>query len=98
MTVPDDTRRAHLRVYGRVQGVYFRVSTREQALALGLCGWVRNRRDGTVEIVAEGSLAAVDALCAWAESGPTHARVDRMERMDSEPVGVGDDFVVRPTV
>ena len=97
MTASDGTCRAHLRVYGRVQGVYFRASTQEQARALALRGWVRNRRDGTVEAVVEGPVAAVEALCAWAEQGPTHARVDRVERVDSEPVGLGDDFVVRPT-
>ena len=89
--------RSHLRVYGRVQGVYFRVSTKRQADGLGLVGWVRNRRDGTVEVVCEGPSAAVDALCAWAARGPLHARVDHVERCDSEPVGLTGAFAVRPT-
>ena len=94
----DAMRRAHLRVYGRVQGVYFRASTKQQADALGLSGWVRNRRDGTVELVVEGPLPAVESLCRWAASGPPMAQVDLLEREDSDPVGPGDGFVVRPTV
>lgn len=90
--------RAHLRVFGRVQGVYFRATTRQQAQTLGLSGWVRNRRDGTVELVCEGAAPAVDALCAWAEHGPPAAHVEYVERMDSTPVGLADGFVVRPTV
>ncbi|MBO85384.1 MAG: acylphosphatase [Deltaproteobacteria bacterium] len=89
--------RAHLRVYGRVQGVYFRVCTQREAQALGLVGWVRNRRDGTVEVVCEGAPAAVDALCVWAEQGPPTARVEFVERSDSAPVGLTGAFAVRPT-
>ena len=63
-------------VSGRVQGVFFRVSTREQAQLLGLSGHVRNLADGRVEVVASGGQAAVEALQAWLWQGPPHAQVD----------------------
>lgn len=95
---PSKHRRAHLRVYGRVQGVFFRATAQEEADRLGLAGWVRNRRDGSVELVAEGPIEALERLCAWARQGPVHARVDEVERVDSEPVGLEPGFVVRPSV
>ena len=57
--------RVHIVVLGKVQGVYFRQSTRQQALALGVSGWVRNRNDGSVEVVAEGPEAAIERFVAW---------------------------------
>lgn len=63
-------------VSGRVQGVWFRGSTRQKALALGLAGWARNLPDGRVEVVASGPARDVDTLCAWLHHGPTLARVD----------------------
>ena len=71
--------RAHLRIRGRVQGVCYRASTEDQALRLGLRGWVRNRRDGSVEAVAEGPTAAIDAFVAWCRQGPPAARVSDVE-------------------
>jgi acylphosphatase len=62
-------------VAGRVQGVFFRVSTREQAQRLGLSGSVRNLPDGRVEVVACGGQAAIEALQAWLWKGPAHAQV-----------------------
>lgn len=97
MPPSSSVQRVHLRVFGRVHGVYFRASTQERALSLGLAGWVRNRRDGTVELVAEGPVAALESLCAWAAHGPTHARVECVERDDSDPVGLEPGFVIRPT-
>jgi acylphosphatase len=70
----------HLRISGRVQGVGFRHALHAQALAHGLTGWVRNRRDGTVEAVLQGESAAVDAVLAWARRGPPAARVDGVAR------------------
>lgn len=67
------------RVRGRVQGVWFRASTRREAEALGLRGWVRNEPDGSVSGVAQGEDAAVDALVAWLHRGPSGARVDAVE-------------------
>ena len=88
----------HLTISGRVQGVYFRQSTRTEALAHGISGWVRNRSDGTVEIVAEGSESALEKLVAWCAVGPEMAIVDSIERIDEEPAGIPEGFDVRPTV
>jgi len=63
------------RVSGRVQGVFFRASAREQARALGLCGWVRNLADGSVEAVASGSPEALAAFASWLAEGPPRAQV-----------------------
>jgi acylphosphatase len=68
----------HLKVSGRVQGVGYRDALREQALANGITGWVRNRRDGTVEAILQGDAAAVDAVIAWARRGPPAASVSRL--------------------
>src|SRR5947207_436239 len=69
----------HLRVTGRVQGVGYREARRSEALARGIAGWVRNRRDGSVEAVLQGSNAATDALITWARRGPPAARVAGVE-------------------
>ncbi len=65
----------HLIISGRVQGVGFRYSMLAEAERLGVTGWVRNRRDGTVEAVVDGDPADVAAMVKWANSGPTGARV-----------------------
>lgn len=64
-----------LRIRGRVQGVGFRDALRREALARGCTGWVRNRRDGSVEALVEGEDAAVEAVIAWAGQGPPAASV-----------------------
>jgi acylphosphatase len=69
----------HLRIVGRVQGVGYRDALRREALARGVSGWVRNRRDGSVEALVQGSAEAVDALIAWARRGPPAARVQDVE-------------------
>lgn len=66
----------HLIVTGRVQGVFYRAATREQGEQLGLAGWVRNRRDGSVEAHVQGPAPQVDALVEWCRGGPPSARVD----------------------
>jgi acylphosphatase len=63
-------------VTGKVQGVFFRQSTRLEAKRLGLKGSARNLADGSVEVWAQGSAAALDALHRWLKRGPPHARVD----------------------
>ena len=73
------SKRLRLRVHGKVQGVFFRASTRDEARRLGLRGWVRNCEDGTVELLVDGPNDAVDALHRWAQTGPTHARVDDLQ-------------------
>jgi acylphosphatase len=67
--------RVHLKVCGRVQGVYFRASTVEQARRLGLLGWVMNCADRSVEVVAEGETAQLEKLIHWCRSGPAGAQV-----------------------
>ena len=71
--------RVHLSIRGRVQGVFFRASTLDQAQRLGLTGWVRNRADGSVEAVAEGSRNKVEAFIAWCQAGPSGARVQDVD-------------------
>jgi acylphosphatase len=90
--------RVHLVIHGRVQGVYYRASTQEVAQRLSLSGWVRNRSDGTVELVAEGPSDRVQELVEWCNHGPTLARVERIERFATEPIGLDGGFHVRPTL
>ncbi len=75
-------RRVRLEIYGRVQGVFYRASTRDKSRQLRLSGWVKNRSDGSVEAVVEGANDAVDELIQWAHEGPSNARVDRVEITD----------------
>jgi acylphosphatase len=76
-------------VAGRVQGVWFRESCRREAERMGVTGWVRNLGDGRVEIDAQGSRAAVDALVAWAHEGPRLATVESVT-VDLLPVEAPD--------
>lgn len=71
---------ARFLVRGKVQGVWFRAATREQALALGLVGHARNLPDGAVEVVAYGPTGAIDQLEAWLASGPPLAKVAGVSR------------------
>lgn len=68
----------HAIVHGRVQGVFFRVHTREQALELGLSGWVRNNPDGTVELIAQGDKKSLVLLNRWLKRGPPYANVEEV--------------------
>ena len=70
-----DKVRAHAIISGRVQGVFFRMETKQAADRLGVFGWVRNRRDGTVEALFEGDRDRVDAVVEWCKEGPGHAQV-----------------------
>ncbi len=87
--------RRHILVSGRVQGVWYRVTTRQKALALGLVGWVRNLPDSRVEIVAEGTLAQLDELVSWCRRGPSLARVSDAGFTVEEPSGEFSAFEVR---
>ena len=69
-------------VSGRVQGVFFRAGTRDQALALGLSGHALNRPDGSVEVLACGGAAALDALHAWLQRGTPAAQVESVQRTE----------------
>jgi acylphosphatase len=81
----------HLLITGRVQGVFYRESMRREAERLGVTGWVRNRRDGGVEAVAQGKEDAVEALIAWCRSGPPAARVEDVAVSPAEGVFTGFD-------
>lgn len=72
---------ARFLIEGRVQGVFFRASTREQARRLGLAGIARNLADGRVEVIAAGEAEAIETLAGWLHHGPPQARVDRVERL-----------------
>ena len=75
----DDYESRHFRITGRVQGVFFRDSTRQVAQNLKVTGYARNVADGSVEVLACGSRDAVQRLAEWLQTGPPHARVDDVE-------------------
>jgi len=79
-------------VRGRVQGVFFRASTQREARRLGLTGWVRNRNDGSVEVLAEGEEDELKELIGWANKGPTASRVERVDVRWRSFVGDFSDF------
>lgn len=85
------------RIYGRVQGVFFRNWTADRARALGVTGWVRNRLDGSVELVAYGDDQPVQALLAACRTGPPAARVERVEVDIAEDEGLRSGFRVTST-
>lgn len=74
----------HLRIHGRVQGVWYRAWAATAAGELGLVGWVRNRRDGTVEAIVQGDAEDVQRFMEMAHDGPNHAVVDRIEVEEAE--------------
>ncbi len=88
-------RRMHLLVSGRVQGVFFRATARDQAEHLGLSGWVRNLPAGQVEIVAEGDEEDLEKLRRWARRGPAYAYVTELEENLEAATGEFDGFGVR---
>jgi len=87
-----DTIRAHLIIEGRVQGVWFRDSTRNEATRLNLTGWVKNRFDGSVELVAEGAREEVKKLIEWCHHGPPGARVTMVHEIKEDYTGNFDSF------
>ena len=89
-------RTLHLHIYGRVQGVWFRESMRQEAVRLGITGWVRNRSDGTVEAMVKGSSDAVATIIEWAHRGPEDANVEQV--VSNPGSGTFSDFEKRPSV
>jgi acylphosphatase len=87
--------RLHAVVHGHVHGVFYRATTRREATALGLTGWVRNCPDGTVELVAEGTRAACESLLDFCRGGPPAARVTAIDPEWSTSTGGYDGFTVR---
>jgi acylphosphatase len=86
--------RAHLLIYGRVQGVGFRSNARRIAFKLGLKGWIRNRSDGRVEAVIEGPENMIRRFIKWSHKGPTMSRVIKVEFEESESTGEFTSFSI----
>jgi acylphosphatase len=84
--------RVRLVVEGRVQGVWFRESTRREASRLGVSGWVMNRPDGKVEVLAEGPEEKIRDLAAWCHHGPSAARVLKVQEYEEAWTGEFDSF------
>jgi acylphosphatase len=83
---------ARFLVSGKVQGVWFRASARDQAVALGLRGFARNLPDGGVEVLAAGDAEALEQLAQWLRLGPPLARVDLLERIEAREDEAGTGF------
>jgi acylphosphatase len=87
--MPDqDPIRRRAVVHGRVQGVFFRDSTRQRANAHGVAGWIANRPDGAVEAVLEGPPDAVQSVLRFLHTGPSHASVDHVDVIEEQPEGL----------
>ena len=83
-----DTIRVRALITGRVQGVWYRASTREEAVRLGLSGWVRNLPNGSVEAVFEGDRTRVDSAVEWCRQGPPHAIIENVVTRQETPEGL----------
>ena len=83
-----------IRIYGKVQGVWYRASTERQAKTLGLTGFVRNEPDGSVYVEAEGEISGLQKLVDWCKEGPPFAQVKKVE-FEEIPVQGFDSFEVR---
>jgi len=86
------TRRGHFIVRGQVQGVCYRMDARDLADQLGITGWVRNRPDGTVEVLAEADELKLKQFLAWCRQGPPHGQVSGVEESYAEATGEFDGF------
>ena len=86
--------RAHLFVYGQVQGVFFRRSAKLEAEKLGIVGWARNLDDGSVEVMAEGDRENVDEFIKWCKSGPPFAKVEKVEVEELKGIEGFSDFSI----
>lgn len=85
--MPTDVIARRLVIHGRVQGVFFRDSLRRAALAAGVDGWARNREDGAVEALLEGTPESVEKTIEFCRHGPPHARVERVDIHEEPPSG-----------
>jgi acylphosphatase len=88
-----DKARVLLHIYGRVQGVFFRVETHKKAISLHLTGWVRNNSDGSVQSVAEGDKKRLTEFIFWCEQGPPAASVDKVDVEWLPYTGEFEDFI-----
>jgi len=87
--------RAHVLISGSVQGVFFRANALYQAQGLGITGWVRNCRDGRVEVVLEGEKSALDRMISWCRKGPPGATVDNLKISREDYQGEFSSFSIR---
>jgi len=87
--------RAHVIITGRVQGVFFRTETQDEAIRKGMTGWVRNMPDGRVEAVFEGEKDNVEKLIEFCRRGPPGARVTKVEVVWENYMGEFRDFRIR---
>lgn len=88
------TARAHIHIYGRVQGVFFRSTTKERAQALGVRGWVQNCSDGSVEAVFEAEKDAIEKMVKWCTKGPPGAFVENVDVQWENYLGEFDGFSI----
>ena len=87
-------KRYHVRISGRVQGVFFRANTWKEARTLGLTGWVRNLPDGRMEALFEGEAAAAETMREWCRKGTPPARVDFLDIAEESPTGEFAEFKI----
>ncbi len=87
--------RAQVIINGIVQGVFFRASTRDEAIQIGVGGWVRNLPDGTVQALFEGEKKKVEAIIAWCHKGPPGARVSNVQIFWEPYQGEFENFAIR---
>jgi len=89
------TSRVHVVISGRVQGVWFRATTKQKAEQLGLAGWVRNTSDGNVEAVFEGEENCVQKILDWCHHGPPFSKVENVEVKNESPTNGFDSFSIK---
>ena len=87
--------RVNVIISGRVQGVWFRASTKQKADQLGITGWVRNTSDGDVEAVFEGDEKTIQKMLNWCHQGPPYARVENVKITKQSPSNGFGDFSIR---
>ncbi|MCK5636915.1 MAG: acylphosphatase [Thermoplasmatales archaeon] len=85
----------HVLISGRVQGVWFRTSTKQKAEQLGLTGWIRNTSDGSVEAIFEGDEKGIQDMLEWCHRGPPLARVSNVEVKNQESTNGFDGFSIK---
>lgn len=90
-----DINRLHVMVEGRVQGVYYRASTEQQAQGIGITGWVRNLPNGKVEFEAQGTEVQLSAILKWAEQGPQNAHVTKLTKVNIPTQAEEKHFSIR---
>jgi len=93
-TMIEETKRVHVIVEGRVQGVFFRAFTRDAAVNLGLSGWVRNQPNGSVEAIVEGEKTAVEKMLQWFYQGSPNSIVEKVHTTEESPAGDSSTFEI----